>query len=139
MSRERLFLDTAFIQALLNPRDDYHQQAKQLFPRVRAASEVWITEAVLVEVGNALSALNRNGAVQFIQQCYRTDNINIVSVDTALLMQSLNLYQSRPDKDWGLTDCISFIVMQQNNLTDAVTSDRHFLQAGFRTLMTKAD
>lgn len=139
MSRERLFLDTAFIQALLNPRDDYHQQAKQLFPRVRAASEVWITEAVLVEVGNALSALNRNGAVQFIQQCYRTDNINVFRVDTALLMQSLNLYQSRSDNDWGLTDCISFIVMQQQNLTDAVTSDRHFLQAGFRTLMTKAD
>jgi uncharacterized protein len=44
MSRERLFLDTAFIQALLNPRDHYHQQAKQLFPRVRSASEVWIIE-----------------------------------------------------------------------------------------------
>jgi predicted nucleic acid-binding protein len=139
MSRERLFLDTAFIQALLNPRDDYHQQAKQLFPRVRVASEIWITESILVEVGNALSALNRNGAVQFIQQCYRTDNIKVVSVDTALLMQALALYQSRSDKAWGLTDCISFVVMQQQNLTDAVTSDRHFLQAGFCTLMTKGD
>ena len=86
MIRERLFLDTAFIQALLNFRDDYHQQAKQLFPRVRAASETWITEVVLVEVGNALSAINRDGAVHFIQQCYSTDNINVVSVDTALLM-----------------------------------------------------
>ncbi|MBD2330080.1 PIN domain-containing protein [Alkalinema sp. FACHB-956] len=135
MSNERLFLDTAFIQALLNPRDDYHNQAKQLFPRVRVASEVWITEAIFAEVGNALSAFNRNGAVQFIQQCYRTDNIKIVSVDTELLMQALALYQSRSDKTWGLTDCISFIVMQQHNLTDAVTGDRHFLQAGFRALM----
>jgi hypothetical protein len=42
MSRERLFLDTAFIQALLNPNDEYHPQAKQLFPRVRSASEVWL-------------------------------------------------------------------------------------------------
>lgn len=138
MSRERLFLDTAFIQALLNPRDDYHQQARQLFPRIRAASEVWITEAVLVEVGNALSALNRDAAVQFTQQCYGTDNIHVVSVDTALLMRSLNLYQFRSDKDWGLTDCISFVVMQQQNLTDAVTSDRHFLQAGFNTLMSQS-
>jgi predicted nucleic acid-binding protein len=63
MSRERLFLDTAFIQALLNPNDEYHPQAKQLFPRVRSASEVWLTEAILVEVGNALSRLNRNSAV----------------------------------------------------------------------------
>lgn len=135
MSNERLFLDTAFIQALLNPRDDYHNQAKQLFPRIRAASEAWITEAIFAEVGNALSAFNRNGAVQFIQQCYRTDNIKIVSVDTELLMQALALYQSRPDKTWGLTDCISFVVMQQQSLTDAVTGDRHFVQAGFRALM----
>jgi predicted nucleic acid-binding protein len=135
MSNERLFLDTAFIQALLSPRDDYHNQAKQLFPRIRAASEVWITEAIFAEVGNALSAFNRNGAVQFIQQCYRTDNINVVSVDTELLMQALTLYQSRSDKTWGLTDCISFVVMQQQNLTDAVTGDRHFVQAGFRALM----
>ncbi|UBF23687.1 PIN domain-containing protein [Kovacikia minuta CCNUW1] len=135
MSHERLFLDTAFIQALLNPRDDYHNQAKQLFPRIRAASEVWITEAIFAEVGNALSAFNRNGAVQFIQQCYRTDNIKIVSVDTALLIQALALYESRPDKTWGLTDCISFVVMQQQSLTDAVTGDRHFVQAGFCALM----
>ncbi len=137
MSRERLFLDTAFIQALLNSYDEYHQQAKQLFPRVRSAAEVWLTEAILIEVGNALSRLNRNGAVQFIQQSYRTDNIRVVSVDTALLMQAMDLYQARPDKNWGLTDCISFIVMQQQDLADAVTSDRHFLQAGFRILMTK--
>ncbi len=135
MSDERLFLDTAFIQALLNPRDDYHNRAKTLFPRVRTAAEVWVTEAIFVEVGNALSAFNRNSAVQFIQQCYRTDNIKIVSIDTTLLMQALTLYHSRSDKTWGLTDCISFVVMQQQNLTDAATSDRHFIQAGFRALM----
>jgi uncharacterized protein len=135
MTRDRLFLDTAFIQALLNPRDKYHRSAKQLFPRIRAATEVWITEAIFAEVGNALSGVNRNGAVQFIQQCYRTENIRVVSVDTELLIQALALYRSRPDKTWGLTDCISFVVMQQQNLIDAVTADRHFLQAGFRALM----
>ncbi|MEB3213424.1 MAG: PIN domain-containing protein [Leptolyngbyaceae bacterium] len=132
---DRVFLDTVFIQALLNPRDDFHNQARQLFPRIRTASEVWITDAIFIEVGNALSAFNRESAVQFIQQCYRTNNIRIISVDTELLMQALALYQSRSDKTWGLTDCISFIVMQQQNLTDAVTSDRHFVQAGFRALM----
>ena len=50
-------------------------------------------------------------------------------------MQALALYQSRTDKTWGLTNCISFVVMQQQNLTDAVTGDRHFVQAGLRTLM----
>jgi predicted nucleic acid-binding protein len=135
MSRERLFLDTVFIQALLNPRDDYHRCAKLLFPRIRAAAEVWITEAIFVEVGNALSALNREGAVQFIQRCYQTENIKIISINTELLMQALALSQSRADKTWGLTDCLSFVVMQQQHLTEAVTSDRHFVQAGFHALM----
>jgi len=82
---ERLFLDTVFVQALLNQRDQYHAQAKAFLPRVRTASEVWITEAILVEVGNALSSLNRLAAVQFIQQCYRTSNMRVVGVDTPLL------------------------------------------------------
>ncbi len=138
MKGDRLFLDTAFIQALLNPRDDFHNRAKTLFPRVRNANEVWITEAIFVEVGNALSVFNRVGAVQFIQQCDLAENIKVVSVNTDLLMQALALYQDRSDKSWGLTDCISFVVMQQQNLTDAVTCDRHFIQAGFRALMLEA-
>ena len=135
MNHDRLFLDTAFIQALLNDRDDYHNIAKSLFPKVRNAQEVWITESILTEVGNALSATNRTGAVQFINQCYQTDNIRVVSVNTSLFTQSLDLYNSRLDKNWGLTDCISFVVMTTNGITDAVTADRHFIQAGFRALM----
>jgi uncharacterized protein len=139
MTTDRLFLDTAFIQALLNPRDDFHDRAKNLFPQVRSANKVWITEAVLVEVGNALSAFNRPGAVKFIQLCYSTENIQVVSVSTELMMQALSLYNSRSDKAWGLTDCISFVVMQQQNLIDAMTSDRHFVQAGFHALMIEAN
>lgn len=135
MNDERLFLDTVFIQALLNKRDQYHAQAKAFLPRVRAAKEVWLTEAVLVEVGNALAAVNRQGAVQFIQQCYSTANLRVVTVDTLLLTRALQLYNERPDKTWGLTDCISFVVMWEQGLTDAVTADMHFVQAGFRALL----
>ncbi len=135
MNSDRLFLDTAFIQALLNPRDTYHPQALALFPRVRNADEVWITEAILIEVGNACSAYNRQGAVAFIQQCYQTRNLRIVSVDTQLLRQAVNLYQSWSDKTWGLTDGISLVVMGTYNLSNALTTDRHFRQAGFQALM----
>ncbi len=134
---ERLFLDTVFVQALLNQRDQYHAQAKAFLPRVRTAAEVWITEAILVEVGNALSAFNRSAAAQFIQQCYRTSNMRVVSVDTPLLSQALELYQARPDKQWGLTDCLSFVVMQAQGLTEAVTTDVHFVQAGYRALLVE--
>lgn len=135
MMGERFLLDTAFIQALLNWRDQYHVQAKTFLPRLRAASEVWVTEAVLVEVGNALSAYNRTAAVQFIEQCYHTANMQIVTVDTELLMRALHLYRTRADKAWGLTDCISFVVMTEQGLTDAVTTDRHFVQAGYRAVL----
>ncbi|QSJ16480.1 type II toxin-antitoxin system VapC family toxin [Nostoc sp. UHCC 0702] len=137
MNGDRLFLDTVFIQALLNKNDQYHTQAQALLSRVRNATEVWLTEAILIEVGNALSAINRRGAVQFIEQCYKTDNIRIVSVDTPILNRALQLYNSRQDKSWGLTDCISFIVMQNQELIDAVTADIHFVQAGFRALLRK--
>ena len=135
MTRDLLFLDTVYIQALLNRHDDYHNRAKAIHHKVRNAAEVWVTEAILIEVGNALSAANRSEAVQFIQLCYQIPNMKVVSVDTSLLNRGLELYHSRPDKDWGLTDCISFVVMREQNLIDALTADRHFVQAGFRALL----
>ena len=135
MSHSRLLLDTVFIQALLNPRDQYHEQAKRWLNPVINAAEVWVTEAVLTEVANALSAIHRNNAVRFIQQCYNTDNIRVVSVDRNLLIRALQLYEARPDKTWGLTDCISFVVMTDQGLINAVTADLHFVQAGFRALL----
>jgi len=131
----RVLLDTWFIQALLGRRDKYHEQAKKLFTSLLKGREVWVTEAVLVEVGNALSAYDRAAAVEFIKSCYRTKNIQVVTVDTELLMRATDLYHQRRDKEWGLTDCISFVVMRDNRLTDALTGDHHFEQAGFQILM----
>jgi uncharacterized protein len=137
MNGERFFLDTFFVQALLNRRDQYHAQAVAFGPRLRTAVEVWITEAVLVEIGNALSAINRAGAAAFIRSCYQTPNLRVVAVDTALIDRALRLYEARADKTWGLTDCISFVVMQDAALTDAATADDHFQQAGFRALLSE--
>ena len=135
MTSDRLFLDTAFIQALLNRRDKYHEKAKLLFPRVREAREIWVTQAVLLEVGNALRSLNRAGAETFIRQCYNTSNVRVVEADHALIMRSLDFHRSHEDKDWSLTDCLSFIVMRDEKITEAATADLHFRQAGFRALL----
>jgi predicted nucleic acid-binding protein len=78
------------------------------------AAEVWITEPVLLEVGNAMSRLDRIAAEQFIAQCYQTRNMRVVSVDTPLLLRALDLYRSHADKSWGMTDCVSFVVMREN-------------------------
>jgi predicted nucleic acid-binding protein len=135
MGNDRFLLDTFFIQALLNKHDAYHEHARDLLPFVRDAREVWVTEAVLVEVANALSVSNRAVAVAFIRQCYETPNMHVVSVDEALLAKALNLYEARRDKTWGLTDCISFVVMDQQSIVDALTADTHFVQARYRALL----
>ncbi|MCK4731911.1 MAG: type II toxin-antitoxin system VapC family toxin [Methanophagales archaeon] len=135
MDASRFFLDTAYVLALLNPNDLYHKQAKALLPSMRVAHEVWITEAVLVEIGNALARSNRSAVVAFINSCYVTSNVRVVSVDSVLLRRAIHFYHSRGDKEWGLTDCISFIVMEDHSLTKALTTDEHFQQAGFRALL----
>ncbi len=135
MKRNRFFLDMAYVLALLNPTDIYHKQAKALLNSMQSAREVWITEAVLIEIGNALARSNRFAAAAFIDSCYNTTNVRIVSADTSLLMRALDFYNNRGDKEWGLTDCISFIVMTDQDLKEALTTDEHFQQAGFRSLL----
>jgi len=131
---ERLFLDTFWVQALLNRNDAYHARAVAWLARVERA-EVWTTEAVLVEIGNALSAVARGEAAAFIARCYTAPSIHVASVSPALFQRALTLYTARADKDWGLTDCISFVVMSDENLRDALTADKHFAQAGFNVLL----
>jgi len=135
---EQLLLDTVYVQALLNRNDQHYEKAVQLLPRVRAASRVFITEAVLLEIGNCLSSIDhRKSAVKFIDGCYEKAerNLQVIAVDTELIRRALKLFDDRPDKTWTVTDCISFLVMDDNHIENAVTADAHFIQANFRALM----
>ncbi len=67
MKANRFFLDTAYVLALLNPKDTYHKYAKAMLPSMHSAHEVWLTEAVLIEIANALASSNRSAAVAFIK------------------------------------------------------------------------
>lgn len=137
MADRRIFLDTFFVQALLNANDAHHERAKRLFADVRTATEVVTTEAVLTEIGNALSTGMRREAARFIRGAYATPNLVVVPVNTSLFHRALALYESRGDKEWGLTDCISFVVMRERRISEAATGDRHFRQAGFETLISE--
>ncbi len=106
---------------------------------MRAAQEVWATEAIFIEVGNILARSYRAEAATFIRTCETTPNIRIASLTSTLLARALALYEQRSDKTWGLTDCLSFVVMQDQGLTNALTTDDHFRQAGFRVLLEKTE
>ena len=86
-----------------------------------------------------MGAINREAAAIVIRQCYTATNMKVTRLDTMLLMEALELYEARPDKTWSLTDCISFLVMQELGLTIAVTTDHHFEQAGYQILMIDDD
>lgn len=94
------------------------------------------TEFVLIEIGNGLAALKfRRDAGKIIHSLQANPFVKIIPASSDLFRQALALFEQRPDKSWGLTDCASFIVMRDNNITDALTTDDHFRQAGFKVLL----
>lgn len=130
-----LFLDTSYVLAILNTRDTLHQQALDLASKLD--SQLITTEAILTEIGNALAKpQSRKLAINTLHNLRNDETVKIIPVDTNLFAKALQLYTSRPDKDWGLTDCISFIVMQEYKLIHALTADHHFEQTGFQILLT---
>ena len=94
-----------------------------------------VTDAVLLEIGNSLSRNYKERAIEIFEEFFISEEIEIVRLDETLFNQAFELYKSHADKTWGLIDCISFVVMKERNITDALTSDKHFVQAGFRALM----
>lgn len=89
-----------------------------------------------LEIGNALSRLPyREAAVALLKSLEEDPNVEIVSLTEELYKEAFELYQQRTDKEWGMTDCISFTVMRERNLQEALTTDKHFQQAGFKALL----
>lgn len=134
---DNLFLDTSYAVALAIERDQYHDRAVRLVDVVEQENARLITtRAVIIEIGNYLSAPRyRPTAINDIAAFERDRSTEIVPLSEALFRRGCALYQSRLDKAWSLTDCISFVVMRERGLTDALTADRHFEQAGFKALL----
>jgi len=129
-----IFIDTSYVLALANTADKYHEHARATSLLIRAPFIT--TEAVLTEIGNAFSKIHwRALGVATINDLRTDPDIETVPVDSALFARAVALYSARLDKEWGLTDCISFVVMQEHGLTHALTTDRHFEQAGFQNAL----
>jgi uncharacterized protein len=132
--KKQIFVDTLFITALVNQRDTYHKEAIRLVKQL-ANQPLLTTDAVLLEVGNALSRHHKPQAVEIIEQFIDAEDIDIVPLSSILFEQAFSLYKTYQDKSWGLVDCISFVVMRKKGITQALTIDQHFVQAGFQILM----
>jgi len=128
-----LFADTFYFLALLNGGDK-HQAAAV---RYDAAQPSLVTTAwALTEVGDALSTPeNRPAFLGLLAVLQETSDVRIIPPSAELFDQGIQLYRQRTEKDWSLTDCISFVVMADEKISEALTDDRHFEQAGFRALI----
>lgn len=134
---DHFFLDTAFAIALISPNDTFHEKAMELANLVeKTGSHLVTTRAIVIEIGNALAKQSlRKSAVALIDSMARDETVTIVSVSDEIYNEAFKLFRARLDKEWGLTDCISFVVMKQRKITKALTTDQHFQQAGFVALM----
>ncbi|NEQ97240.1 MAG: type II toxin-antitoxin system VapC family toxin [Cyanothece sp. SIO2G6] len=132
-----VFADTGYWVALFNPKDDLHSKATDLSKALQPVHIV-TSEVVLTEVLNDFSIRGeffRNAAIRLIADLRCHPNTTIVPQTSQQFDAALQLYAQRPDKQWSQTDCASFNIMQELGLTEALAYDKHFIQAGFVSLM----
>lgn len=137
---DKVFLDTSYAVALSASTDENHHRAVELAEELEASgTEFLTTRAILLEIGNTLAkARHRQAAVALLSALENDPKVSIISATDELYSRAIDMYRERSDKEWGLIDCMSFVVMQDHQLVDALTADKHFSQAGFRVLLSIA-
>lgn len=133
------FVDTVCWIALLNRQDQFHDVAdKQYKNLMRSDTRFVTTTSVLDETANALcDPAFKPSVITFHHNLETSSWVEIIFIDPLLWSKGWALYEERKDKSWSLTDCISISIMQERGIDDVLTSDRHFVQAGFHALLNE--
>lgn len=129
-----VFADTFYFLALINPDDEAHVIAQQF--AADRFTQLLTTAWVLTELADGLAETKgRKFLASLIRELENNPHAEIIMPEPPLWQRAIGLYDQRPDKDWSLTDCVSFIAMKDRSINDALTGDHHFEQAGFRALL----
>ena len=130
------FVDTFAFIAWMHEDDAAHNVVSEYLESF--TGQLVTTEWVLVELADALSHPSaRASAVELIEFVRDEPQYEIVPYDVEVFGAGFDLFAKRPDKEWSLTDCISFAIMSERGLTDALTADHHFAQVGFHTVFKR--
>lgn len=134
---ELVFLDSNGWIALLNARDQMHSAAAQTWHELgRQGARIVVTDWIVAETGNGLArTAARTRFAEAVSRIELSEQAQLVEISAARRRTALTLYANRTDKNWGLTDCASFVVMRELSIAMAFTNDRHFEQAEFRSLL----
>jgi predicted nucleic acid-binding protein len=135
--QSEVFLDSTYAIALAADSDQYHSSAVSLADELQAAgTRLVTTQAIQLEIGNALARKRfRAAAARLLISLESDPQVEIVQLTPDLYARAFQLFQQMSDKEWGLTDCFSFVVMRDRGIVEALTADEHFAQAGFRALL----
>lgn len=129
----RIFADACYWIALLHRNDQLHERAKAAQQELKNA-QVVTTDEVLAEVLNYFSGRGqqlRAAAAQAVEGLRTDTRVTVVEQSRATFDGGLGRYKRFADKEWSLTDCVSFELMKRDSIAEALTDDRHFVQAGF--------
>ncbi|OLE53092.1 MAG: VapC toxin family PIN domain ribonuclease [Acidobacteria bacterium 13_1_20CM_3_53_8] len=133
------FADTSGWGNLINAREPFHARAAQLYRERRAQGYTVLTSSyILSELISLMTSplrIPRATTINFIDSLKTSAYVEVVHVDETLDMAAWQLLKQRPDKLWSLVDCVSFVLMQQRGIDEALTTDHNFEQAGFTRLL----
>jgi predicted nucleic acid-binding protein len=137
LTNRRVFIDTSYVYALINPNDQWHSNAIEWQSKIKPQQDqLIISEFILAEIADGLSSIAfRKAASRSIRLFQSDPYVEIIRASSDLFERALQLFENRDDKSWGLTDCTSFVIMQDYEVIDALTTDEHFQQAGFNSLL----
>jgi len=134
---KKLFADTSYWVAIVNPKDELHERA-QLVSRTHSPFFTVTSEMILTELLNLFAEKGktlRNAAALVVQNIKSNPNCEVVPQTSLQFRKALERYSDRPDKGWSITDCASFLIMEEKGIEKALTYDQHFFQAGFGALL----
>lgn len=129
-----VFADAFYFFALLSEKDGAHKNAEAFSSQTDAAyvTTVW----VLTEVADGFASVDKRSAfLELLEKLRESSDAKIIPASEELFERGVELFRQRPDQDWPLTDCISFVAMKDEGIIEALTGDHHFEQAGFRALL----
>ena len=135
-----VFTDAGYLIANLDDRDPLHERAQAAAAKL-GLFRIVTTQMVITEVLNYVSRGGeylRNLAAQMVQELEANPDVEIVPQTDAQFRAAVERYAARSDQRWSLTDCASFLVMEERNITAALAYDRDFVQAGFVALLRES-
>lgn len=130
-----VFVDTGYIAALVKKDDKHAAAARRWAVRIARERTPLVTSSlILVELGNRFGKQHEWKVLRPLVDALRV-RADVVDVGLPIIDAGIAYRDRFTDKEWGLVDCTSFLIMQERGITRALSCDHHFQQAGFKALL----